>query len=68
MFTKQVLFRNAVREKLLAGATALADAIRVTLGAKPKCVPIAAEIGPPDRLRRRCNRREGVELKDRRGI
>jgi hypothetical protein len=31
MAHKQVLFRSAAREKILRGATQLADAIRVTL-------------------------------------
>jgi chaperonin GroEL len=34
MPAKQVLFRSEAREKILRGATALADAIRVTLGPK----------------------------------
>ncbi|MDX8449467.1 hypothetical protein [Mesorhizobium captivum] len=32
MAHKQVLFRSAAREKILRGATQLADAVRVTLG------------------------------------
>ena len=35
---KQVLFRSEAREKILRGATALADAVRVTLGPKSKSV------------------------------
>jgi chaperonin GroEL len=37
---KQVLFRSEAREKVLRGAAALADAVRVTLGPKSKCVLI----------------------------
>ena len=33
MTHKHVLFRSAAREKILQGASALADAVRVTLGA-----------------------------------
>ena len=46
---KQVLFRSEAREKILHGATALADAIRVTLGPKSKSVLIGIdeELGVP---------------------
>ena len=47
MPAKQVLFRSEAREKLLHGATALADAIRVTLGPKSKCVLIEKAYGSP---------------------
>ncbi|WP_119422279.1 chaperonin GroEL [Desertibaculum subflavum] len=44
---KQVLFRSAAREKILRGATQLADAIRVTLGPKSKSVLIQKSWGAP---------------------
>jgi chaperonin GroEL len=44
---KQLIFRAAAREKVLRGATALADAVRVTLGPKSKCVLIEKKWGPP---------------------
>jgi len=44
---KHVLFRSEAREKLLRGATALADAVRVTLGPKSKCVLIQKSFGIP---------------------
>ena len=44
---KQVLFRSEAREKILHGATALADAIRVTLGPKSKSVLIEKKWGKP---------------------
>ena len=47
MAHKQVLFRAAAREKVLRGATALADAVRVTLGPKSKCVLIERKWGEP---------------------
>ena len=47
MAHKQVLFRSEAREKLLRGATALADAVRVTLGPKSKCVLIQRTFGIP---------------------
>jgi chaperonin GroEL len=47
MSHKQLLFHSAAREKVLRGATALADAVRVTLGPKPKSVLIARKWGGP---------------------
>ncbi len=44
---KQLLFRSAAREKVLRGATALADAVRVTLGPKSKCVLLERKWGVP---------------------
>jgi chaperonin GroEL len=44
---KQVLFRSAAREKILRGATQLADAVRVTLGPRSKSVLIEKKWGPP---------------------
>jgi chaperonin GroL len=47
MAHKQVLFRSAAREKVLRGATQLADAVRVTLGPKSKSVLIQKKWGTP---------------------
>jgi chaperonin GroEL len=47
MSAKQVLFRSEARERILDGAAALADAVRVTLGPKSKCVLIQKAYGPP---------------------
>ena len=44
---KQVLFRSAAREKVLKGATQLADAVRVTLGPRSKSVLIERKWGAP---------------------
>jgi chaperonin GroEL len=44
---KQVLFHAAAREKVLRGASALADAVRVTLGPKSKSVLIGKKWGAP---------------------
>jgi len=44
---KQILFRSAAREKILAGATKLADAVRVTLGPRSKAVLIEKKWGAP---------------------
>ena len=47
MAHKQVLFRSAAREKILHGATQLADAVRVTLGPRSKSVLIERKWGAP---------------------
>lgn len=47
MSAKHVLFRADGREKLLRGATALVDAVRVTLGPRSKCVLIDKKFGRP---------------------
>jgi chaperonin GroEL len=47
MTHKHVLFHTAAREKVLHGATALADAVRVTLGPKSKSVLIQKKWGHP---------------------
>lgn len=43
----KILFRAAAREKILSGATQLADAVRVTLGPKSKSVLIQSKWGNP---------------------
>lgn len=47
MAHKQVLFRSEAREKILRGATQLADAVRVTLGPRSKSVLIERKWGVP---------------------
>jgi chaperonin GroEL len=47
MASKQVFFRSEARERILKGVTALADAVRVTLGPKSKCVLLEKRFGPP---------------------
>ncbi len=44
---KRILFRSDARERVLRGATTLADAVRVTLGPKSKCVLIGRSWGSP---------------------
>ncbi|MBI1850489.1 MAG: chaperonin GroEL [Planctomycetes bacterium] len=43
----KILFRAAAREKVLRGAEILADAVRVTLGPKSKCVLLERKWGKP---------------------
>ena len=45
--SKQVFFRSEARERILKGVTALADAVRVTLGPKSKCVLLEKRFGTP---------------------
>ncbi|MFN7931882.1 MAG: chaperonin GroEL [Bryobacteraceae bacterium] len=47
MPAKQLLFRSNAREALLHGAATVADAVRVTLGPKSKCVLIEKRFGHP---------------------
>jgi len=47
MAHKQILFRSVAREKILRGATQLADAVRVTLGPRSKSVLIEKKWGAP---------------------
>lgn len=47
MTAKNVMFRAEAREKLLRGATALADAVRVTLGPRSRSVLIDKKYGRP---------------------
>ncbi len=47
MAHKQILFRSQAREKILRGATQLADAVRITLGPKSKSVLIQKKWGTP---------------------
>ena len=47
MAYKELLFRSEARERILRGATALADAVRVTLGPKSKSVLIEKKFGAP---------------------
>ena len=47
MPAKQLIFRSQAREALLRGAAAVADAVRVTLGPRSKCVLIEKKYGRP---------------------
>jgi chaperonin GroEL len=47
MAHKHLLLHSEAREKILKGATALAEAVRVTLGPRSKCVLIEKKWGQP---------------------
>jgi chaperonin GroEL len=44
---KHLLFRSEAREKVVRGAAAIADAVRVTLGPRSRCVLIERKWGQP---------------------
>jgi chaperonin GroEL len=60
----QLLFRDAARNKLLAGASALADAVRVTLGPRSKCVLLQKKFGTPQVCDDGVTIAKRIELKD----
>jgi chaperonin GroEL len=64
MAHKQLLFKAAAREKILHGATLLADAVRVTLGPKSKCVLIEKKWGKPLVCNDGVTIAKEIELKD----
>jgi chaperonin GroEL len=64
MAYKRLSFRSAAREKILAGAALLADAVRVTLGPKAKCVLIEKKWGSPLVCNDGVTIAKEVELKD----
>lgn len=64
MAAKNLLFESEAREKILSGATALADAVRVTLGPKSKCVLIGRKWGRPLVCNDGVTIAKEIELKD----
>jgi len=68
---KQLFFRSEAREKVIRGAAvALADAVRVTLGPKSRCVLIGKKWGRPLVCNDGVTIAKEVEMKDafRRGM
>ena len=61
---KQLFFRSEAREKIVRGAGALADAVRVTLGPKSKCVLIGKKWGRPIVCNDGVTIAKEVEIKD----
>jgi len=64
MAYKQLLFQSEAREKILRGAAALADAVRVTLGPRSKCVLIGRKWGAPIVCNDGVTIAKEIELKD----
>ena len=65
MAYKHVLFQSAAREKILRGATQLAEAVRVTLGPRSKSVLIERRWGTPIVCNDGVTIAKEFELKDR---
>jgi len=61
---KEILYRSEAREKILKGVSALADAVRVTLGPKSKCVLIEKKWGVPLVCNDGVTIAKEIELKD----
>jgi chaperonin GroEL len=64
MPSKQLFFRAEAREKIVRGAAVLADAVRVTLGPKSKCVLIGKKWGRPIVCNDGVTIAKEVEIKD----
>ena len=64
MPAKQFHFHGDARESILRGASVLADAVRVTLGPKSKCVLIEKKFGKPIVCDDGVTIAKEVELKD----
>ena len=65
MAAKDITYDQAAREKLLAGATKLADAVRVTLGPKGRNVVIEKSWGAPTVTKDGVTVAKEIELEDR---
>ena len=65
MAHKDVFYRSEAREKLLRGVSALADAVRVTLGPKSKSVLIEKRFGAPFVCNDGVTIAKDMEVKDR---
>ena len=64
MAYKELHFQSEARERLLRGARALTDAVRITLGPKSKCVLIQKSFGVPVVCNDGVTIAREVELKD----
>jgi len=64
MAAKQFQFHTDARQSILRGASVLADAVRVTLGPKSKCVLIEKKFGRPVVCDDGVTIAKEVELKD----
>ncbi len=54
MASKQVLFGNDARTRMVRGVNRLADAVKVTLGPKGRNVVLERAFGGPTITKRRC--------------
>lgn len=65
MTIKQLLFREAARDKIRLGVDALADAVKVTLGPRGRTVIIDQEFGAPQIVNSGVVVARSIELEDR---
>ena len=65
MTVKQLLFREAARDKIRQGVDALADAVKVTLGPRGRTVIIDQEFGAPQIVNSGVVVARSIELEDR---
>ncbi|MBI3043823.1 MAG: chaperonin GroEL [Betaproteobacteria bacterium] len=65
MTAKQILFREDVRAKILAGINTMAQAVRVTLGPKSRTVILDRDYGPPTIINSGVIVAKEIELADR---
>ena len=65
MAAQKLLHGDAARERLLLGMTALADAVKVTLGPRGRLVILEREGGPPQIVNSGVVVARSVELEDR---
>ena len=63
--SKKVLFNQEVREKILAGATVVADAVRITQGPRGRNVAIDRSYGGPRITNDGVSIAKEISLKDR---
>ncbi|OYY67237.1 MAG: chaperonin GroL [Burkholderiales bacterium 28-67-8] len=65
MSAKQLLYREAARDKIRHGIDALADAVKITLGPRGRTVIIDREFGPPQIVNSGVVVARSIELEDR---
>jgi chaperonin GroEL len=64
MSAKQLIFRQEVRNKLLAGINTLAEAVRITLGPKARTVVLERTYGSPTIINSGVIVAKEIELRD----
>jgi chaperonin GroEL len=65
MKPKQLIFRDAAREKIRSGVDALAEAVKVTLGPRGRTVILERDFGPPQIVNSGVLVAKSIELEDR---
>lgn len=65
MNPKQLIFHDEARQKILRGVTALAEAVKVTLGPRGRTVILEREFGSPQIVNSGVVVAKSIELEDR---